>query len=52
MQKATELVTSLAKSVMPSNLPKTYKTAVFNEANKPLSFEDRELKLPEDGQVR
>jgi len=36
---------------MPSNLPKTYKVGVFNEANKPLTFEERELKLPEDGQV-
>lgn len=36
---------------MPSNLPKTYKVAVFNEANKPLSFEDRELQLPKDGEV-
>ena len=36
---------------MPSNLPKTYKVGVFNEANKPLSFEERELKLPQEGEV-
>lgn len=36
---------------MPSNLPKTYKAAVFKEKGKPLEFEDIELKLPEDGQV-
>lgn len=37
---------------MPVDLPKTYKVAVYKEANKPLVFEERELKLPEDGQVR
>lgn len=37
---------------MPANLPKTYKVGVFNEKGKPLVFEDRDLKLPEDGQVR
>lgn len=52
MQKATEFVTSLTESIMPSNLPKTYKVAVFKESGKPLVFEERELKLPEDGQVR
>lgn len=36
---------------MPSNLPKTYKVAVFKESGKPLTFEDRELKLPKDGEV-
>lgn len=36
---------------MPSNLPKTYKVGVFKEQGKPLTFEERELKLPEDGQV-
>jgi len=51
MQKATELVTNLAHKIMPSNLPKTYKIAVFKEANKPLVFEERELRLPEDGEV-
>lgn len=51
MQQATELVTSLAKSIMPANLPKTYKVAVFKEQGKPLTIEERELKLPEDGQV-
>ncbi|KAK5955511.1 hypothetical protein OHC33_003151 [Knufia fluminis] len=36
---------------MPANLPKTFKVGVFKEAGKPLSFEERELKLPEDGEV-
>ncbi|KAK5071358.1 hypothetical protein LTR70_010621 [Exophiala xenobiotica] len=36
---------------MPANLPKTYKVGVFKEQGKPLTFEERELKLPEDGQV-
>lgn len=36
---------------MPFDLPRTYKAAVFTEANKPLTIEERELKLPEDGQV-
>lgn len=52
MQQATELITSLTKSIMPSNLPKTYKVMVFNENGKPLELEERELKLPEDGQVK
>lgn len=52
MQKATEFVTSLASSIMPSNLPKTYKIGIFKEKDKPLVFEDVELKLPEHGEVR
>jgi len=36
---------------MPSNLPQTYKAAVFKEAGKPLEFEERKLQMPEDGQV-
>lgn len=51
MQKATELVQNIANKIMPANLPKTYKVAVFNEANKPLVFEERELQLPKDGEV-
>lgn len=52
MQQATELITSLTKSIMPSNLPKTFKVMVFKEKGKPLELEERELKLPEDGQVK
>lgn len=52
MQKVSELVTSLSQAIMPSNLPKTYKVGVFKEKGKPLVFEDRELKLPENGEVR
>lgn len=52
MQKATQLVTKLTNTIMPANLPKTFKVGVFKEAGKPLSFEERELKLPEDGEVR
>lgn len=51
MQKATELITNLTNKIMPANLPKTYKVGVFKEANKPLVFEERELKLPGDGEV-
>lgn len=51
MQKATELVSSIANKIMPANLPKTYKVAVFKEAGKPLVFEERELQLPKDGEV-
>lgn len=36
---------------MPIDLPKTYKVAVFKEAGKPLVFEERELRLPKDGEV-
>ncbi|KAK5085629.1 hypothetical protein LTR05_004916 [Lithohypha guttulata] len=36
---------------MPSNLPKTYKVAVFKEKGSPLTFEERELKQPGDGEV-
>lgn len=36
---------------MPSDLPKTYKVAVFKEKGKPLTIEERELKLPGDGEV-
>lgn len=34
-----------------SSLPKTYKAAVFEEANAPFTLKDVELKLPEHGQV-
>lgn len=51
MQKVTELVTNLTNTIMPSNLPKSYKVAVFKENGKPLTFEDRELQLPKDGEV-
>ncbi len=51
VQKVTALVTNLANKIMPADLPKSYKVAVFKEANKPLTFEERELKLPEDGEV-
>lgn len=36
---------------MAPNLPKTYKAAIFKEANAPLSLEDVELRQPEEGQV-
>lgn len=36
---------------MAQNLPKTFKVAIFKEANAPLTFEEVELKLPTDGQV-
>ena len=35
---------------MPS-LPKTYKAAVIEKANAPFVIQDRELKLPQAGQV-
>lgn len=37
--------------MMAPNLPKTYKAASFKEANGPLTLEDVELKMPEDGLV-
>jgi len=52
LHRATELVTNLANKIMPVDLPKTYKVGVFKEAGKPLTFEERELKLPGDGEVR
>ena len=36
---------------MASNLPKTYKAALFKEANGPLVLEDVELKQPDEGQI-
>ena len=36
---------------MAQELPKTYKAALFKEANAPLTFEDVELKQPEAGQI-
>lgn len=51
MQKVTELVTNLTNTIMPSGLPKSYKVAVFKENGKPLTFEERELTLPKDGEV-
>ena len=36
---------------MAPNLPKTYKVAMFKEANKPLSFVELDLKPPPEGQV-
>lgn len=36
---------------MAPNLPKTYKAALFKEANGPLVLEDVELKQPEEGEV-
>jgi len=36
---------------MAPNLPKTYKAALFKEANAPLTFEDMELKMPVEGQI-
>lgn len=36
---------------MAPNLPKTYKAAVFKEANKPLTFVDIDLKPPQEGLV-
>ena len=36
---------------MAPNLPKTYKAAIFKEANAPLSLEDVELKQPVEGEV-
>ena len=50
--KATKLITNVASKNMPIDLPKTYKVGVFKEAGKPLTFEERELKLPGDGEVR
>jgi len=35
---------------MPS-LPKTYKAAVLEKPNAPFVFQDRELKLPQAGEV-
>ena len=34
-----------------ASLPKTYKAAVIEKANAPFVLQDRELKLPEAGQV-
>ena len=36
---------------MAPTLPKTYKAALFKEANGPLVLEDVELKQPEEGQI-
>lgn len=36
---------------MRSNLPKSYRVAVFKEKGQPLTIEERELKLPSDGEV-
>ena len=36
---------------MSPNLPKTYKAAVFKEANAPLTLEDVELKQPIEGEI-
>lgn len=36
---------------MAPTLPKTYKAAVFKEANAPLTLEDVELKQPVEGEI-
>ena len=36
---------------MAPNLPKTFKAAIFKEANAPLTLEDVELRQPEEGQI-
>ena len=36
---------------MAPNLPKTYKAAIFKEANAPLTLENVELKMPIEGQI-
>ena len=36
---------------MAPSLPKTYKAAIFKEANAPLALEDVELRQPEEGQI-
>ena len=36
---------------MGSDLPKTYKAAIFKKANEPLTIEDVELKQPVEGEV-
>ncbi|KAI9810517.1 MAG: hypothetical protein M1827_006190 [Pycnora praestabilis] len=36
---------------MTSNLPKTYKAAVFEKANAPLTIKDVELQLPKRGEI-
>lgn len=36
---------------MAPSLPKTYKAAIFKEANAPLTLEDVELKQPIDGEI-
>lgn len=36
---------------MAPTLPKTYKAAMFKEANAPLTLEDIELKMPVEGQI-
>lgn len=33
------------------SLPSTYKAAIFEEAGKPLTFKNLELKQPKDGEV-
>ena len=36
---------------MAPSLPKTYKAAIFKEANAPLTLEDVELKQPIEGEI-
>ena len=36
---------------MAPDLPKTFKAAIFKEANAPLTLEDVELRQPEEGQI-
>jgi Zn-dependent alcohol dehydrogenase len=37
---------------MSEQLPKTYKAAVCQEGGKPLEIVEKDLKMPEEGQVR
>jgi len=45
-----EYISAKNTEIMPS-LPKTYKAAVLEKPNAPFVIQDRELKLPEAGQV-
>lgn len=49
-QPTTE--TSKQTNTMSGDLPKTYKRAVFKEKGADLVFEQVDLELPKDGQVR
>ena len=52
LQKNLPSIDSVKQAIsMAPTLPKTYKAAVFKEANAPLTLEDVELKQPIEGEI-
>ena len=52
LRKNLPSIDSIKQTIdMAPTLPKTYKVAVFKEANAPLTLEDVELKQPIEGEI-